>query len=685
MIGAGPNLPGPRLKQSHAGHKRRGELGDGIVSIHKYAARTPRKLLLLAGVALAMGGGLQPAGAYEYDIGDYQISLDTTLSSSVGFRTSPISPEFVGYANGGKFPVANADNGDLNFKQGNVVEATQRITEELQVKKDDYGLFVRATGFFDPVYDTDVDGYRFPLTRAAVRDVGEDFRLLDAYFFARPEILGHEVDVRVGNQALNWGESTFIQFGINSITPLDVTALRVPGSELRTAFLPIPVVDLKTEVAPNLTVEGFWQPYWTRTKLEPDGSFFSTNDGVGDGGTYNNLFSLYKDQQDCIYAASLAQANPFGACLPRSRDQHPTGIGEGGIAIRDTVPSLNDAEFGLYFENYDSRTPFVNFRTGNANINGLGGALGVLPNPALSFLFGLPPHPSPYYANTYVSTTSYFAAYPKDIKLVGFSYNFSAPGGWAIQGEVSHRFDQPIQLAGADLALDVNAPAICLAGPVSPLLAAACTAAKNDPVIQAAGGIHKFDSVIQGWKPYDVTQWQTTATKLFSAMPSLSINSIALIGEIGFDYMHNFGHLAGLYNAPYSTDTNSAFTLAGTVDTVPIKGEPGTGVLTTKGTATQLSGAYTIATIIDMPNVLPYGIGMKPTLSLQHDFYGTSPLGVNVFVANTAAASAGVSFSYLQAWSLGVQYTNHFPVFSGGKFYGLIDRDFVSATLSYEF
>ena len=76
---------------------------------------------------------------------------------------------------------------------------------------------------------------------------------------------------------------------------------------------------------------------------------------------------------------------------------------------------------------------------------------------------------------------------------------------------------------------------------------------------------------------------------------------------------------------------------------------------------------------------------MKPTISLQHDFVGTSPVGVNVFVANTAAASVGVSFSYLQAWSLGVQYTNHFPVFDGGKFYGQIDRDFVSATLSYEF
>ena len=680
-------LDGPVGKQSSPANDAGAQLGDGIVSIQRHAARLPRKLLLLAGAAVAFAGGMQPAGAFEYDIGDYQISLDTTLSSSVGVRTSPIDERFVGYVNGGKFPIGNADNGDLNFKQGGIVEATQRATTELQIKHDDYGIFVRATGFFDPIYTDNVDNFRFPLPRATVRDIGTDFRLLDAYFFSRPEIFGHEVDVRVGNQALNWGESTFIQFGINSITPLDVTALRVPGSELRTAFLPIPVLDLKTEVAPQFTVEGFWQPYWTRTKLEPDGSFFGNNDAVTDGGTFNNLDSLYPDNPNCVYAASLAQSNLFGACVPRSADRHPTGVGEGGIALRTTVPSLNDAEFGLYFENYDSRTPFVDFRTGNAHINtnalsSLIKYLALAPNPLLPFIGGT----QTYFQNTYTATTSYFDDYPSNIKLIGFSYNFSAPGGWAIQGEVSHRFDQPVQLAGADLAFANEAPAVCrtaaqglaLTGPI-------CASAKADPVIQATGGIKGFNQEVQGWKPYDVTQWQTTATKLFSAIPAMSINSIALIGEIGFDYMHNFGHLAGLYNAPYTTDTNSAFSPYAVVNGGYVKPGQVTNLLSTKGLATQLSAAYTIATVVDMPNVLPYGIGMKPTLSLQHDFYGTSPVGVNVFVGNTAAASVGVSFSYLQAWSLGVQYTNHFPVFSAGKFYGLIDRDFVSATLSYEF
>ena len=542
--------------------------------------------------------GAGSAQAVDYTVGDYQISLDTTLSSSVGFRTSPIDQNFVGYANGGRFPVANADNGDLNFKKGDIVEATQRITTELQVKKDDYGLFVRATGFYDPIYDNDVDSFRFPLARAAVRDIGTDFRLLDAYVFGSPEIFGHHVDIRVGNQALNWGESTFIQFGINSITPLDVTALRTPGAELRTAFLPIPVVDLKTSIAANTTIEGFWQPYWTRTHIEPVGSFFGNNDTAADGGLYGNYFS------DCIPMWPAARTTLPACCrtirlalaFRAASDRHPTGIGEGGVALRKTVPALADTEFGLYFENYDSRTPFGSFHTGGPNVNPTAAAIGlaplsVLPNSLFKFLSNY----KGLYSNTFNDGNYVYDDYPKDIKLVGFSFNFTAPGGIAIQGEVSHRFDQPVQLAGADEALMVNSAAVCYGAAAGiPALVATCAEAHADPVISALGGVPKFNSSFAGWVKRDVTQWQATATKLLDPIPSLSINSIAVIGEVGFDYVHNFGHLAGLYNAPYTTDTNSAFEFGGTVDTLPVPGQPGTGELSTKGLATQFSGAYTI-------------------------------------------------------------------------------------------
>ena len=641
----------------------------------------PRRLLLLAGAAVAM---LSTSGAraFEYQVGDWQVSLDTTVSSSAEVRTSDTDYRFVGYQNGGRFPTANADNGTLNFKAGDFVGAQQRITTEFQAKKDDMGVFVRATGFFDPIYDTNVDNFRFPLSRAAVRDDGADLRLLDAYVFARPELFGHPVDVRLGNQALNWGESTFIQFGINSITPLDVTQLHVPGSELRTAFLPIPVVDLKTEIVPDLTIEGFWQVAWTRTKLDPVNSFFSAGDGVYDGGTYSNYFSLYPDASATKQVVNLVpQSNPFGGAVGRSSDRHPTGLGQWGVALRKTVPDWGDAEFGLYYENYDSRTPFASFRTGSPNISGKGN---ILPTVGLASLLHLP---AVYASKTYSDTDSFFADYPSDIHLVGGSWNFTAPGGVAIQGEVSHRFNQPIQLAAADLALAVNAPAICLLATNAlfhSIVQPACNAAHEDPVIQAAGGAAGFNSQFNGWVRKPVTQIQNTATKLFAAEPSLYINSIALVGEIGMTYVSDFG-ARGLYNAAYSTDTNSAYFQAATVDTKVTPGHYGTGLLSTKGLATAASAAYTILVVIDMPNVLPYGIGMKPTFSIQHDFYGTSPVGANVFQENTAAASAGVSFSYLQSWNLAMQYTNHFPVFDGGKFYGQIDRDFVSATLSYEF
>ena len=38
---------------------------------------------------------------------------------------------------------------------------------------------------------------------------------------------------------INWGESTFIQGGINVVNPVDVSRLRVAGAELKEAFLPI--------------------------------------------------------------------------------------------------------------------------------------------------------------------------------------------------------------------------------------------------------------------------------------------------------------------------------------------------------------------------------------------------------------------------------------------------------------
>ena len=607
------------------------------------------------------------AAAYETTIDGWQVSIDTTLSSSAAVRTSPQSPAFIGIPNGGKLGLANNDDGDLNFKSGSFVAAQQRVTSEVQIKRDDYGFFIRGTAFIDPVIESEDVAFK-NLTSAAERDIGGDLRLLDAYAFASPKLFGHDVDLRVGSQALNWGESTFIPFGINSIEAFDTTSLRTPGSELRQALLPIPAADFRTELAAGYSLEGFWQFAWKRTRLEPDGSFFGTNDDVFDGGSYAFQDNLFPDDKRAITGVDVAGNDLFGAAIPRSLDRHPTTLDEFGFALRKTFSSLGDTELGLYFENYHSRTPFGSYRPGNGN--------DALPVP-LSVAFG----GAAYATRTYNTTASYFADYPKDIHLVGLSWNFQGPAGLAIQGELSSRINQPIQLASSDLALALEVPAI--RGAIKALgifapqaLRTDLAEALADPTIEALNNPLASNSIIDGWKRYPVIQAQQTATKLFSSIPSLSISSVALVGEIGFDYVADFPRDRGIFGQAYSTNLNSAFTTAAVIGNEP---------LSTKGLATQTSGSYTLAAVFDLPNVLPYGIDMKPVISLRHDFLGTSPIGVNTFVENTAAASVGVTFNYLQAWSAGVQYTNHFPVFAGGKFYGLIDRDFVSATVSYEF
>ena len=107
---------------------------------------------------------------------------------------------------------------------------------------------------------------RTPLSDAAKDVAGRDFRILDLYASGAFDLGDIPLDVRVGNQVLNWGESTFVPNGINVINPIDVSRLRTPGSELRDALVPVPMAYVAIEPVPDLSVEGLL-PGW----LEEDG------------------------------------------------------------------------------------------------------------------------------------------------------------------------------------------------------------------------------------------------------------------------------------------------------------------------------------------------------------------------------------------------------------------------------
>ena len=331
--------------------------------------------------------------AVEFENDVIEGNLDTTLSYGASFRTSDADPGNIGIANGGTRYSVNGDDANLNYGTGlfsHVAKGTHDL--ELDFKKlQDVSLFLRGT------YFVDFENIRgdSPLSDKAKREVGRDMELLDAYIsYDLPTSI--PVNIRLGNQVLSWGESTFIQNGINVINPIDVTKFRIPGSELREALRPVPLLSVSLQATDNLTLEGFYQFKQEEMEIDPAGSYFSTKDFVGPGGQYamlgfgstgqpnmesftdNPLYGLLEGVPARVPTISNPRFNPAlppsvanapflpsgAAAIPRGRSNRASDSGQFGLAARYFAEGLNDTEFGFYFINYHSRLPVISAMTG---------------------------------------------------------------------------------------------------------------------------------------------------------------------------------------------------------------------------------------------------------------------------------------------------------------------------------
>ena len=315
-----------------------------------------------------------PAAAFQFTLGEVQASLDTTVSYGLNWRTSEQDQEIVGIANRTFLPGAraysvNGDDGNLNYDDEEYFSKVFKITSDLEMKYQNYGLFLRGTAFYDFVNANGTGGERTDITDSEALDmVGQDADLLDAYLWWDFDIGGLPGTLRVGNQVLSWGESTFIQNSINTINPVDLNKLRAPGSELKEALVPVGMVSASLAANQYLSIEGFYQYNWEKTEVDPPGSYWSTNDFIGAGG--NLVFLGWGDVSD------LGTTNPlfplFGMdpyqpeflAVSRLGDETPSDDGQYGIALHLLAPQLNDTEFGVYFINYHSRLPIVSAQTG---------------------------------------------------------------------------------------------------------------------------------------------------------------------------------------------------------------------------------------------------------------------------------------------------------------------------------
>lgn len=647
----------------------------------------------LVALALMMPAFAPPAEGVQFGKGDLNGSWDTTLTYGVAWRVDDRDQEIIGLANGGSGFSVNGDDGDLNFSNGNIYSNAVKATSELDLQYKFIGAFIRGTAFYDFEYE-DGDPDHIELTDEALDLVGSDAKILDAYLSASFEMAGRPIEIRVGEQLVSWGESTYFQNSINTINPVDVSAIRLPGGELKEALLPEGMVYASAGLTMDISIEGFYLYDWDSTDIDPPASYFSTNDFAGDGGS--RVMLGFGDWSEFGTDLGVLGLDEDFMAVPREDTRSASDDGQFGVALRMFAPFLADTEFGFYYINYHSRVPIISARTGtlggfgNAVAAGTslgyygatgdaagavaagaaaGGAAGA--SDALGAAQGVlavagtaengVAKARSYIVDQYTQTARYLTEYPEDIQLFGVSFNTDLGAtGVALQGEVSHRLDVPLQVDDLELLLAALSPI----GALNPVFLV------NQLRPTGAG----FEEYIPGFIECDVTQMQMTATKVFG--PTLGADTFLLLGEVGWTHIHDMPSKSVLrLEAPGTYVTGE-----------PIHAEDGGSHAGKPSEASdhfadEDSWGYRLAGKLVYNNALG-PVNLIPRFAWQHDVQGNTPGPGGNFLEGRKAITLGLTAEYLNAWALDVSYTNFF----GADRYNLInDRDFIGVNIKYSF
>lgn len=605
------------------------------------------KLPLAVAVAAGMSG---QAAAYSFYMGDVEAQFNTTLSYGATWRTQErdrrliaqgnLGPEFANTTVGAS--TNNYDDGNLNFEKGDVVSHVAKGNSELFLNYNVDGQYLtRVGGLLRGRYWYDFelkDGDR------AVDDVGQQRELndeakdnasggeiLDAYVFSDWYFGNVPVSLRYGKQVLSWGESTFIQGGINVINPVDVPAFRAPGSELKDALLPVEMFYMSAGVTENVTVETFVQADWEPVRPDDCGTFFSTNDFAADGCGPVLLAGQLPDSQ------AFAQ----GFIAPRLGDKEADSRDQFGVALRWYVPALNDSELGFYYIKYNSRLPYVS---------------GTVRDDREGERF-----------------PSYFIEYPENINLYGISINTTTPGGWSLGAEYSFRDNMPIQWNAFELIYGGLQQVNPETGEPASLLQVQRE--------EEAGGADLRGQEVEGYDRFNVSQAQFTLIKFFDQV--MGASRLSLITEFGATYVHD---LPDQDEARYGRSGTFGI---GELPGGACDGTGATGAAlninasycTQDGFVTDFSWGYRTRLVWDYPNAIA-GINLSPQLAWSHDVEGYGPQPGGAFNEDQKAIGVSLQGVYQNKITGNIGYTNFF----GGKPYNeLTDRDFVSASVSYSF
>jgi hypothetical protein len=607
-------------------------------SLKLFASRTT---VLVLAVATTLHAGV--ARAFPFTLGDsVDGNFDAQFTLGAGMRLQRQSPALVGnpaIVPGADVGVSsNGDNGDLNYNKYDFFTTSLKVTPELLLRfPEGFKFMVRGSALYDFVADhTRLTELSDDAKDAVVRDI----RLLDLWLSKEFNVGDQRARVRVGNQVISWGESIFAIGGINATGTFDFEKLSIPGTQLKEAILPAPIISVATGLGHGLNVEAYYQFAWYENRLPPVGTYFSVADILGGGrgmafgrGGTGGQQPLYVDVNPASPgfvnfggldpAADPTQANTLA--VPFAPGQRAKNAGQFGAALHYKPQALR-LDVGVYFLNYHDKMPVLN----------------TLADGQLQW------------------------SYRENRQLYGLSTNFPL-GNWAIGAEVSYRPKEAVALSS-------------------------CFGA-GGPLDGATNGVVGINCPM--W--IDQKKYQTHLTAILLMSPGDHGWFLDLLGAQTAAFT---GEAVWIYFPGVDPDKRFSRTIDGVaVDQVPAagygfwRGPPlppvdlglGAGPVSydsVAGQGTAHSYGYTVDFNWTYDNSILKGWQIIPGLTFFQAVGGFTPTLTANYFAGAKSLNVYVLFNQNppSRWQAGINYTNFF-----GNNQLLADRDFVGGFLTRNF
>ncbi|MGK0247281.1 MAG: hypothetical protein ACI910_000003 [Oleispira sp.] len=622
--------------------------------------------LPLAIALVAVAGGVQ---ATEFTFGDLRARWDNTISYGVAMRTEAPDTNIIDGYNAaligleGNASSGNFDDGTLNFKKNSIYTNVFKYGSDLEINYKQYGGFFRVRGFYDTALMDNETEFK-ELNEATKNAAGLGYDLLDAYVWADYDLGNMPGTFRVGRQVISWGESTFIQNGLNVINPVDAAAFRRPGAEVKDLLMPVNMIYTSIGITPDISVDAFYQLEWEKTRIDPCGTFFSNVDFAADGcgpvilgGTADEFSTLaFRDSE---IAAGDSIEDRTAPVTERLSDVEPKDDGQYGVSARFYA---EETEYGIYFMNVHSRLPFISGAVTNQD---RGGYLGNGDDRSVN--------DDAFYKGYY---PLYQVSYPEDQMIMGMSFATTSESGVAISGEFSYRPDAPLQWNSFELLLGG------LGLPWSRLY----QQRKAEAEKAGLGAEDLYGELAKGYDEFDVWQAQMTFIQFYDRV--LGGDRFIVAAEIGATFIPD---LPSLDDARFGR--SGAFGVGNNAGIDPDAPSPEFDYCISGGTVanidasrcndegyvSQLSGGIRFRSGINYNNAFA-GFNTTPYVGMGYDI-GNGPEPGSQFIDERLTVAVGIRVTYQNRAQATFTYTDY----SGGDYNDRKDRDNIALAASFSF